>query len=48
MHVNWKTFPNGFNVLILQEPTMIYWLETNDEFPEIKFRWENAQYQTLK
>lgn len=43
-----KTFPNGFNVLVLTEPTMIYWLETNDPFPEIRFKWQNVIYQTLK
>ena len=43
-----KTFPNGFNVLVLQEPTIIYWLEIDDEFPEIKFNWKEAMYQTLR
>ena len=43
-----KTFPMGFNVLILREPTMIYWMEMDDQFPEITFNWKDAMYQTLR
>jgi len=45
---SWKTFPNGFNVLILQQPTMIYWIEVNDEKPDITIKWAESMYQTLR
>ena len=45
---SWKTFPNGFNVLILQQPTMIYWIEINSESPDITFKWAESMYQTVK
>lgn len=43
-----KTYPNGFTVLVKQEPTVIYWLEMDDIAPNITIRWASAKYEPIK
>lgn len=44
VEVTKSQFPNGFSVVIKNEPVLIYWYETNKQSIDVKIKWDSINY----
>lgn len=48
VEVTKEQFPNGFNIYVLTEPTLVYWYETNFENLDFLIKWVNSSFDATK